>query len=90
MQYFNVDDITAHLYTKFPELTQDSINRIAKGTLRELAKRAELGQPASINARMMTRAEGLDFYAVYMPADAEVRFGKIYKYEKGGKRKRKK
>jgi len=86
MQYFNVDDITKHLYGLFPELTPETIDRLAKGALRELAKRAELGQPASINARMMSTQKGLDFYAVYMPAEPEVMFGKIYKYERGGKK----
>jgi hypothetical protein len=88
MEYFTVDDIIAHLETKFPELTKGSIQRIAKGALRELGKRAEMGKPVSINGRMMARQKGLDFYAVYMPADEQVKFGKIYKYDGGSKRKK--
>lgn len=91
MAYFNVDTITAELYDKFPELTPASIDRLVKGALREIAKRASLGQPVSINARLIAmKNKGLDFYALYMPASSKVRFGKIYKYERSGNSKRKK
>lgn len=89
MQYFNLDDIAEDLYKKFPELTKASVKRIASSALKEIAKRAETGKPISINGRTMLKNEGFDFYALYMPADAPIIFGKIYKYDNRGKRKRK-
>jgi hypothetical protein len=90
MQYFDLGDIVKHLASEFPELTQGTLKRIARASLREIGKRAALGRPVSINGRMIASGNELDFYALYMPAPPEKKFGKIYKLDhKNVKSKRK-
>ena len=91
MHYFDLDDIVKHLIPQFPELTESTVKRLARESLREIGNRAALGRPVSINGRMIASGNKLDFYALYMPAPPEKKFSKIYKLDhKNVKSKRKK